>query len=153
MTLRDKVLERDHWRCQVCGVDCLALEAAYHTARIIAMNAHQDRIGEWTGITAACVASGLRLNGELLAINSRLRALGFAADRSFAEVDHVVPLAEGGDNSLANLRTLCWRCHSVVTAELAGRRGRRMVKAWHPPRVDRQGRRVFATTGGSHGAQ
>jgi 5-methylcytosine-specific restriction protein A len=41
------------------------------------------------------------------------------------EMDHKVPLAEGGTNALDNLRTLCIPCHRKVTAELAGRRAKR----------------------------
>lgn len=39
------------------------------------------------------------------------------------EVDHIVPIAQGGTNAHANLRTLCVRHHDLVTRE-AMRRGR-----------------------------
>lgn len=38
------------------------------------------------------------------------------------EVDHIVPLIEGGLHSLDNLRLLCIRCHKAETRALAARR-------------------------------
>ena len=35
-------------------------------------------------------------------------------------VDHIVPLAQGGTNSLDNLQTLCATCHSRKTAQQDG---------------------------------
>lgn len=37
------------------------------------------------------------------------------------DADHIVPLCEGGEHSLQNLRTLCKPCHKTVTAELRQR--------------------------------
>ena len=31
-------------------------------------------------------------------------------------VDHIVPLRQGGDSSWGNLRTLCRKCHGIVSA-------------------------------------
>ena len=39
------------------------------------------------------------------------------------EVDHIVPLREGGDNSRDNLQALCKSCHSRKTAREDGRWG------------------------------
>lgn len=33
------------------------------------------------------------------------------------ECDHIVPLADGGTDDLANLRTLCRDCHITLSAE------------------------------------
>lgn len=33
------------------------------------------------------------------------------------EVDHIRPIADGGDDDPVNLRLLCERCHKSVTAE------------------------------------
>ncbi|MBX0330481.1 HNH endonuclease [Oscillochloris sp. ZM17-4] len=35
-----------------------------------------------------------------------------------AHIDHIVPLSKGGTNDMANLRTLCRRCH-VLRADIA----------------------------------
>jgi 5-methylcytosine-specific restriction endonuclease McrA len=62
----------------------------------------------------------------------RLCGAVFGVDlpRTEYRCDHVVPLQEGGDNSLGNLRALCRRCHDRVTA----RHHRRRVGL--PPRPD-----------------
>jgi 5-methylcytosine-specific restriction endonuclease McrA len=59
-----------------------------------------------------------------------LDTLARAHDRAHAghtwEMDHVVPVCEGGGEcGLDGLRTLCIACHRRVTAELAARRARR----------------------------
>ena len=143
-TLRRQVFARDGGICQYpgCGIDCGELALSYHAARSRVTAEHKQRLTEWQGMTAACIASAQLERAQLRAIDARLKALGFCPDHPFAEADHVVPLSEGGPNTLANLRVLCRRCHCFATRELAGRRARRPMKAWHPPRVDRRGRPV-----------
>ena len=42
--------------------------------------------------------------------------------RHLWDADHIVPVAEGGGEcDLANMRTLCLKCHRAVTAELRKR--------------------------------
>jgi hypothetical protein len=38
------------------------------------------------------------------------------------EVDHVIELAAGGDNSIENLQVLCSPCHKVKTAKYNSKR-------------------------------
>jgi 5-methylcytosine-specific restriction protein A len=54
----------------------------------------------------------LQLNAEPLCEHCK------AAGRTTAgaEVDHIVPLSDGGEHDLANLQTLCTACHRVKTA-------------------------------------
>ena len=49
----------------------------------------------------------------------RLRELGFLPRRSLWELDHVVPLIEGGSHDAGNLQTLCVPCHRRKTADEA----------------------------------
>ena len=49
--------------------------------------------------------------------------------KTWWEADHIVPVVEGGDSSLGNIRTLCIRCHRGVTAELRSRRAKRTAVA------------------------
>ena len=44
---------------------------------------------------------------------------------SWWEADHILPVVEGGDSGLDNIRTLCIPCHREVTKALRERRRRR----------------------------
>jgi 5-methylcytosine-specific restriction enzyme A len=45
--------------------------------------------------------------------------------RSLWQADHIVPIIEGGADTLENLRTLCLPCHLIETAKLSARRAKR----------------------------
>lgn len=47
--------------------------------------------------------------------------------KSWWEADHILPVVEGGDSNLENMRTLCIPCHRNVTAALRERRKRHSV--------------------------
>jgi len=50
--------------------------------------------------------------------------------KSLWDADHILPVAEGGGEcDLDNIRTLCLRCHRVVTAQLRERTRRAKVAA------------------------
>jgi len=66
------------------------------------------------------------------ALRKEKRKLDFAARRQFEkewsnrrhlwDADHILPVAEGGGEcDLANMRTLCLKCHRQVTAALRAR--------------------------------
>ncbi len=42
--------------------------------------------------------------------------------KSWWEADHILPVVEGGDSNLENIRTLCIPCHREITRELRARR-------------------------------
>ncbi|HYR27302.1 MAG TPA: HNH endonuclease signature motif containing protein [Thermoanaerobaculia bacterium] len=44
--------------------------------------------------------------------------------KSWWEADHILPVVEGGDSNLDNLRTLCIPCHREATKSLRERRKR-----------------------------
>jgi 5-methylcytosine-specific restriction protein A len=44
--------------------------------------------------------------------------------KTWWEADHILPVVEGGDSNLENMRTLCIPCHRGVTSELRARRKR-----------------------------
>ena len=56
----------------------------------------------------------------------RLRELGFKPRKSLWELDHIVPLIDGGGHEPSNLQTLCTPCHKRKTAGEA--RARRDVR-------------------------
>jgi 5-methylcytosine-specific restriction endonuclease McrA len=76
-----------------------------------------------------CAACGL----DTEALRKEKRKLDYAARRAFEaewgrrrrlwDADHIVPVAEGGGEcGLANMRTLCLKCHREATAALLRRR-------------------------------
>ena len=91
---RARVLRDFGGHCALCKVDLVAIEK---TQRAFGFD-----------------GAGLR------AYNASLVALGWPAqvrDRVF-EIDHVIPLADGGEHGFKNLRPLCLICHRAETAKL-----------------------------------
>ena len=61
---------------------------------------------------------------------TKLRERGFVRRRSLWELDHVVPLIDGGTHDLSNLQTLCVPCHRKKSArENSERAARRAAEA------------------------
>lgn len=58
-----------------------------------------------------------------------LRERGFVPRRSLWEVDHIVPLIDGGSHAIENLQTLCTPCHKQKTAAEATARAARPREA------------------------
>jgi len=82
-----------------------------------------------------CAACGLDTHALKRSIKGRgshrkLRELGFKPRKSLWELDHVVPLVDGGSHDPSNLQTLCTPCHKRKTAaEAVVRGGRRRAEA------------------------
>ncbi|MBZ5608659.1 MAG: HNH endonuclease [Acidobacteriia bacterium] len=90
--LREKVFGRDRGLCATCGIDC---EAAWR---------HLKRL-----------RGAARLKAQ--------RGWGVGSRKSLWDADHIIPVVEGGGEcDLANIRTLCLKCHRAATAELRKRR-------------------------------
>jgi 5-methylcytosine-specific restriction endonuclease McrA len=80
------------------------------------------------GVCAACGTDTYALRRLIRGPGStrKLRALGYRPRKSLWELDHVVPLIEGGGHEPSNLQTLCAPCHKRKTArEAAARRAAR----------------------------
>lgn len=78
------------------------------------------------GLDTYALRRSLRGRGS----TSRIRELGFKPRKSFWELDHVVPLIDGGSHALSNLQTLCTPCHKRKTArEASGRRDAREARS------------------------
>ena len=116
------VLERDKGVCALCGLDCLAAlaeleslmarEAAarYGADKYVPANYAALRPVSFPEFHERCDELGLSRHERNLA-------------RRLWEMDHTVPVAEGGGScGLENLRTLCCACHRKATAALAARR-------------------------------
>jgi 5-methylcytosine-specific restriction enzyme A len=92
--LRERVLERDGGVCATCGLDCVA---ELRRLKRLRGTRRAGAMREW----------GLR---------------PFGARSSLWDADHIVGVAEGGGEcDLANLRTLCLKCHRAATAALRER--------------------------------
>jgi len=57
------------------------------------------------------------------------RARGYKPGQSFWELDHIVPLVDGGTHDDDNLQTLCTPCHKRKTAGEASARAERVREA------------------------
>ena len=91
--LREQVLARDRGVCAVCGVDTEGLRKEF---RKLDYQARRQFLKEWK------LKEGWR--------------------RSLWDADHVIAVAEGGGEcDLANMRTLCLKCHRAATSELRKR--------------------------------
>jgi len=55
----------------------------------------------------------------------KLRERGYVPRRSLWELDHIVPLIDGGSHAIDNLQTLCTPCHKQKTAAEARERSAR----------------------------
>ncbi len=89
--LRERVLQRDCGVCADCGLNCIA---------------EFGRLKRLRGVGR--VKANLEWN-----LKSR---------KSLWDADHIVPVAEGGGEcDLANMRTLCLKCHKQRTLQLRER--------------------------------
>ena len=71
------------------------------------------------GICAICRLDTYELRRRLKGRGrtARLRAKGFIPRRSLWELDHIIPLIDGGSHDLTNLQTLCAPCHHKKSAQ------------------------------------
>jgi 5-methylcytosine-specific restriction protein A len=112
--LRQRVFQRDHGICAQCGIDTAVLGVVLHV--------------EWQRVKLARTPQERRDRAEF-----RQRFRWFFRRRSFWDADHLVPIVEGGENTMANMRTLCVPCHQRVTKDQArDRASRRRRQERHP---------------------
>jgi 5-methylcytosine-specific restriction endonuclease McrA len=116
-SLRQRVFQRDNGVCTLCGVDTAVLGTALQA--------------EWDRVKQARTSRERQERAEF-----RRRFRWFFRRRSCWDADHIVPVVEGGQSSLENIRTLCVPCHQRITKELAKRRASHRRQA----RSGRQGR-------------
>jgi 5-methylcytosine-specific restriction endonuclease McrA len=102
-TIRRRIFQRDHGICALCGVDCDVLGQALDAEWQRVKQAHTPR-------------------EQLERAEFRKRYRWFFRRTSCWDADHIVPVVEGGDAALENIRTLCVPCHQRVTKELVKRR-------------------------------
>lgn len=121
------VLERDKGLCAGCGRDCLALLEDLKRRRLEQRRERHPQVDAWQLEYQPRIGSEYEVGAyadycESIGLPAHLRDLS----RRLWEMDHVVPVAEGGGScGLDNLQTLCWACHGRETAKLAARRAKR----------------------------
>ena len=98
--LRTKVRYRDKGVCAICHLDTYALIKAI----VNYGGRNSDRSNKMTRLI------------------QRLWKRRISGSKTLWDMDHIVPIAEGGENQLANLQTLCCRCHHKKTVAQAARR-------------------------------
>lgn len=137
---RGKVLERDGGICVECHIDTGRLQAAYDRAKKLddvhgfyqcsVCEARYERgvsvfRCEECRSTHSCRWTApyrARQRVVRVAIAHRFKRATFDKGLPLWEMDHVVPVTEGGGRcGLENLRTLCRPCHVDATAALAKR--------------------------------
>ena len=125
------VLARDKGKCAECGLDCRRIERK--------LRRMQDAVRR-PGTVEGYDVLDVRINW-LFQYRERLRKRGFdmgskrarfailAPVKRLWQVHHVQERVIGGDDSVANLLTLCRPCHARETADLnhAQARGKRMT--------------------------
>ncbi len=73
------------------------------------------------GVCALCGIDTHR-NGRRVKRVLQERGVVHRRRKSWWEADHILPVVEGGDSNLENMRTLCIPCHREVTRGLRARR-------------------------------
>lgn len=110
--LREKVFERDRGVCAVCGVDCNKVERVFRSLLRKAglKPSHFPRLVEHDPDRYGALDM------------FRQEFPWFKPHVSSWAADHIVPVVEGGGEcGLENIRTLCLRCHAIVTRNLRER--------------------------------
>ena len=111
--IRSLAWKRDHGVCALCGLDAGLVERI--ADRILTQD-HEDPLDAYGA------RYGFTRHAFLVSIGFSVRQ----ARGHLWEVDHVIPVVEGGTNEPRNLRTLCRPCHARETRALAARRAEAM---------------------------
>ena len=130
---RRAVLARDKGICAACGVDCIDLARRIRPLRSVPHGV-QCRILEdldyepnwWPDYLPSIEAVRRAVEAYLTQVPEPDRN-GYRRNldrKSWFDVDHVMPLVDGGTNDLAGLQTLCRSCHKAKSAGEASARAK-----------------------------
>lgn len=115
-----KVEARDKGVCVHCGLDCTdLLERLQRIAEfeIEHLRGPNAPVYMWLHKQHESLPAFTKLCNDI-ELPKHLRRL----DRRLWEMDHIIPVAEGGGScGLENLRTLCFACHRIETTKLVRR--------------------------------
>lgn len=108
-------------RCEGCGRDMdaeLEWQRQWAYAFQCASNPTRDYTAPYPAWLRRVIPRGYEQEYQ-----SACRRLGFNENQRLWQIDHRVPLADGGSCHIYNLRLLCVPCHKGETAKLARRLG------------------------------
>jgi len=120
-------------RLTFCGDACvhewkLRTDPGYLRAQVFARD---------HGVCAQCGLDTEALRRDKRKLDYRARRQfekDWGSRRQLWDADHIVPVVEGGGEcDLANMRTLCLKCHQAATAELRRRRAQARIARRHAP--------------------
>lgn len=116
--IRKAVFERDQGLCQICQIECLAVQKQIDN---FIRNRPDWHIDEQVWLYRDWCKQVPLLNAQY---GLRIKYTN-VRDVHVYEIDHIVPVIEGGSSAMNNLRTLCMRCHKAESAALAKRRAQK----------------------------
>lgn len=127
---RKAAAKRDNGVCAKCGCNTIHLFNRLNEIPHLRNGVKPWVYGRADRFATASFSRVLgRHRARAFVILGRLWGIVLASRESLYDVDHIVPVAEGGGGcGLDNLRTLCLRCHRIETTALAGRLARRPTK-------------------------
>ncbi len=142
VALRAEVMERYNNRCAVCDIDVVRLDIAMrempsswtrmHSGPMRENDAarYASHFGKRDRFTSPMTHGALlgRHKDRAHALLGRLWGIALTPGCHFHEIDHIIPVAEGGRNVASNLRLLCRRCHKGVSVALVNRLRKRPKK-------------------------
>lgn len=121
--MREKVFKRDNGICAECGVDTKEREAEF--------NAHLQKFTDRLRASGFAVAERQAIDAAIKVLEEELgvRYRGPKLGVMGWEADHIEALAEGGEDDVKNLQTLCIPCHKKKSVAQQVRAGklRRLV--------------------------
>lgn len=113
---RRAIIDRDAGICAECGLDTAECQR-----RVLAAFREHSRGYTYTAIPRDARPAYI---GERAGVSEAVARCVLVQRRQPVDVDHVVPVGEGGSNEPSNLRCLCSDCHREKTRDDAGRRAR-----------------------------
>lgn len=131
---RAAIIARDRGVCAICGVNAVVLQmwldALPDTVHVHLLRGKYPAYGSDDRHALAVFAGRMlgRHQARARVLLGRLWGVVLPAGASLFEIDHIVPVAEGGGDDPSNLRTLCRRCHRIESAALNKRLRSRPTK-------------------------
>lgn len=118
---RDKVEKRDKGVCAICGLDTLKLRRVIEKLALREYwKIHGKQIGRFYNERGISYQACKNPKGILKSLLEKYSWVDYM--KHFWEMDHIVPVCEGGHLEMDNLRTLCLLCHKRETKILMSRR-------------------------------